>query len=283
MGKLKDFNDIKQLELLKDMNINYSILSNKVTSMFKWCNLPISIQEDFIEQNLIDNTFLVFFKYNDMLICQKANAVGYNLYNKPTNFRVVSVDTKLNGLKLNLTNCVPVYDNLKMDNSTIKYLINYANKLTEIDTTLSVNLEQLKTPYIIECSENMLTSAKKLILQKSQGVPYIFKKKNKNGIDIKDDIKIFNTNTPNYFQELFMFRKKLTNEFDTIFGIKCLDDSKKERLIADEVNQNSETIRINRNFRLKSRENAVKEINKMFGTSIKVIYDVQEEDSEDVI
>ena len=70
--------------------------------------------------------------------------------------------------------------------------------------------------------------------------------------------------------KLQILKHQIWNEALTFCGIENSNADKKERLVSDEVGSNYGNIEAQRNVMLNARRQAVKKINKMFGTNIEV-------------
>ena len=75
---------------------------------------------------------------------------------------------------------------------------------------------------------------------------------------------------PKVFTELQRQKISIWNEALTFLGINNANTEKRERLITDEVEANDAHIELSAECMLKARENAIEEINRIFGTNIKV-------------
>ena len=62
----------------------------------------------------------------------------------------------------------------------------------------------------------------------------------------------------------------ILNEVFTDLGINNANMDKRERMVANEVEANNEQVKASEDVMLKAREQACKEINRIFGTNISV-------------
>ena len=62
----------------------------------------------------------------------------------------------------------------------------------------------------------------------------------------------------------------ILNEFFTDIGVNNANMDKKERMVANEVEANNEQVKASEDVLLKSREEACKQINRIFGLNISV-------------
>ena len=64
----------------------------------------------------------------------------------------------------------------------------------------------------------------------------------------------------------------------TYFGIENANTEKRERLVTDEITSNMGGVAISRNSRMNAREQACKEINRLFGLEVSVDFEGRIED-----
>ena len=120
-------------------------------------------------------------------------------------------------------------------------IMNYASRLSEIETSINTNIYQQKFPFIVECSKDNEMSVRQMIKNIHENEPYILVKKKLDLMDIKiDDL-----------------------------SVPYVAD-KKERLIVDEANANNDYINRNVDLLYKNRKLACEKINEKFNLNISV-------------
>lgn len=234
-------------------------------SVFEWENLPKHMNEKWIERYLFSEGKCVFFEdpTKGLMIAKLSNEGEYNYYDEPTQVRPYgnhyTGDTLINGV-----NCVIIQNNDECipTSPTIQL---YALKLANIDRTIDVNINDMKMPIIIKCSEKQRTTLKHVISQRNENEPVIW---GDNTLDI--DTTVLKTDAPLVFKDLELQKHMVLNEVYTFLGINNANQDKKERLVDDEVQANNEQVEAAFNMMLKAREDACKRINDMFGLNIKV-------------
>lgn len=244
-------------------------LTELAISMFEWKNLPDSIDERFLEMTLFYNGAAVFFQDTDLddanyLALPVALNGGFNVYRIPLRRRAYAV----NGYQKNLTinDSVIIYNNMIRTNSVsiVKW---FAERLWDLDCTITVNARAQKTPVLVVGTQEQRTSLINLYKEVDGNSPVIFGDKN---IDLSDALKAISTNAPYVADKLYTLKTQIWNEALTYLGISNLSVQKKERLVTDEaIRQMGGTI-ASRYSRLNARKQAAKEINKMFGLNIEV-------------
>ena len=85
-----------------------------------------------------------------------------------------------------------------------------------------------------------------------------------------DGVKVLKTDAPIVFDKIQIQKHQLWNEVMTFLGVNNANQDKKERLVDDEVQANNEQVKICLDVMLKARQSACNEINRIFGTNIKV-------------
>lgn len=248
-------------------------------SMFEWKNLPDTIDARFLELALFNDGMSVFFKDEVMgyLVLQVMIGGALDVYRIP----ITRTAFAQNGyrMELNPSNSVIIFNNMLRTNSILD-VQEMSKRLYEIQRTIDVNVIQQKTPKIITCTENQRLVMKNLYAQYVGNEPFIFGDKN---LDLSG-IKTFDTTSPYVADKLYELKTQYWNEALTYLGISNVNTIKKERMITDEVQRNLGGTIASRYSRLFMRQQACKQINKMFGLNISVDYreDMQVLDTYDV-
>ena len=98
---------------------------------------------------------------------------------------------------------------------------------------------------------------------------FIFRDK---GLNL-DNVKSINTQADYKGEELNKLKTYILNESLTYLGVSNVQYQKKERINTEEINRSMGGAFASRRSRIKARQNAVEEINKMFGLSIEVDFE----------
>ncbi len=235
-------------------------------SSFEWENLPNNIDEKWIEKYLFSEGQCVFFKdpIKGFMVARCTPNGNLNYYDEPTTILPYACgytgETLENGV-----DCVVIKNNDCMipTSPTIQL---YALKLANIDRTIDTNIQAQKMPIIIRCSDKQKLSLKRMIDQRNENEPVIWADKS---LDL-EGVEVLRTDAPMVFKDLQLQKHMIWNECMTFLGINNANMDKKERLVDDEVQANNEQVEASFNIMLKSRERACEEINRIFGTNIKV-------------
>ena len=246
----------------------YYRLMELSVSMFKWENLPDTVDQRYIEMELFRNGSVVYF--NDEYIGNLCLDVLFNgnfdVYGYPIKRRAYSYYNNYNK-ELDNTNSVIIYNNYIRTNSETAVRM-YAKRLYNLDRIIDVNANAQKTPVLIRASEKQRLSMLNLYKEYNGNSPFIFGDKD---LDLSD-IKAISTQAPYVSDKIYTLKTQIWNEALTYLGISNINIQKKERLITGEVMRNQGGTIASRYSRLESRHKAVNEINKMFGTNISVTY-----------
>lgn len=258
----------------------YNRLTELSISMFKWYNLPDTVDPRFLELTLFADGQAVFFEDEVLgyLALQNILGGGFDVYRIPTNRRAYAV----NGYQkaLDEKNSVIIYNNYIHTNSMLDVKM-FATRLYNLDRAIDVNANAQKTPVLIKCDEQQRMTMMNLYQKFEGNQPFIFgdSQLNTNGVTV------LKTDAPYVCDKLYQLKTQIWNEALTYLGISNINVSKKERLVTDEVIRNLGGVIASRYSRLNARQQACEQINKMFGLDIWVEYrdDLSEVRNEDVI
>lgn len=236
-------------------------------SMFKWVNLPDTMDERYLE--------LTLFAYGQALL-SKDEEIGFintkcatsgmfNIYHVPIKRRAYAE----NGYNRELTdeNSVIVYNNYSRTNSMVDVEM-FARRLYDLDRAIDVNAKAQKTPLLISCDESQKLALKNLYMKYDGNEPIIVGDKQVR----PDTLKAISTQAPFVADRLYELKTNIWNEALTYLGISNVTMEKKERLISDEVERGNAGALASRMGRLNERNKACDMFNRMFGTDIHCVY-----------
>lgn len=249
----------------KTYDMYYNRLTELALNMFEWVNLPDSVDERFLELSLFSQGMAVYFNDEVMGNLALNCMIGGNLDVYRIPIRRTAYAT--NGYQKHLTNqdSVIVFNNYTHTNSLLDIEM-YARRLYEIERAIDVNVRGQKTPNIVRATESQRLTMLNLYMQYDGNEPFIF---GDNNLDM-DAIKVLKTDVPFIADKLNLLKRQIWGEALTYLGIENNSSDKKERLITEEVNSNLGGVEAQRFCKLNARRQAVKKINKMFGTNIEV-------------
>lgn len=241
----------------------YNRLTELSISMFEWKNLPDTVDPRYLELTLFSDGQAVFFKDEEIgfLALQNTKGGKFNVYRVPIDRRAYAV----NGYQKSLTDkdSVIIFNNYLHSNSRLDVEM-FARRLWNLDRAIDVNANAQKTPVLIQCDETQRLTMLNLYKKYDGNEPFIFGDKNLN----PNAIKTLNTGAPYVADKLYQLKTQIWNEALTYLGISNINNTKKERLITDEVTRNQGGTIASRYSRLEARRDACKQINKMFDLDI---------------
>lgn len=268
MGKRKNlFNE--SLILNKHTYTQYlNWLTELAISMFKWKNLPETVDARYIEMQLFLTGAMVYF--NDEVIgdlCLNCLSQGrMDVYGYPIIRRAYSAYNNYQRL-LKPNNSVIIYNNYMRTNSVLDVQM-YARRLYNIDRIIDVNVNAQKTPVLVRATEKQRMTMMQLYMQYDGNEPFIFGDKD---LDL-NSLAVLKTDAPYVADKLYALKTEIWNEALTHLGISNVNINKKERLITNEVSRTQGGTIASRYSRLDSRQEAAEKINNMFGHDIEVDY-----------
>lgn len=251
-----------QVQQTRTEQMYIRVLSEMCMNRFQWHNLPNSVSERYMEKVLFTNALVVFFKWSksDNFLCLRGSGTDmWNIYDDPTKY-IVTGNMIINET-LDAKEVVPVWGNyMRMPDVDIVLL--YAMKLADIDRSMEIVSSNMRTSRLVIAPEDMLLTYQNIVRQVEGGVKTIYVKET---VDA-DNIKAHDMGTdPRYLPALATRKKELWNECLTLLGVNNnAGEDKKERLVANEVDANSDEVMVYRATSLKARREACKEINRKF-------------------
>ena len=238
-------------------------------NVFEFKNLPDSVDVAYMNQKLLINGAVAFFKddITDDLMCLpfSSETMIPDVYGRPQKINVMGE----NGFNrwLNKDQFVIMYDNNSMLPIYLD-IIQYAQRIALCVRTQDVNIKQQRTPRLWK-------------------VPQDKEKSIKNAIDDIDafadqvatydstrlqDIEAVLAPAPFVSDKIDDHLKIIWAEFFRLIGVANLQEQKKERVIRDEMLVSQGGTIASRYARFEPRKRAIEKINKLFGTKIEVSY-----------
>lgn len=249
------------LRYLKDF------LNTKI-SIFEYEELPTPLTSQIVESMMLFNNRLCW--YNDkilgVILCRYVPDSNYDIYMKPKTVTLLG----LNGVTIK--NGVPFQDIvLCLDNTMdiIPYLtiLEYINKMEEIEHTLSVQIEWLKLPAIWSVPNKDCLKTIKTIVKKAHNFEPFAVVDDSVGAQFKqNDLKL-----PVEPESLIEIYKNYKNWCTESYGISGNASQKKERLLVGEVASQSDYSDTIYDDMKRNREIWIKEINSKFGLNVKLV------------
>lgn len=235
-------------------------------SSFEWLGLPSTVDARFIEVGLYEDGAMLYFD-DDVMgnLCLRGILGGQlDVYNIPLDRRAYAS----NGYQreCNRDNSVIIWDNMThwccKDKMTL-----YAKRLAELDASIDINCKAQRTPILIKGSEQQQLALQNAYMQYDGNQPVIFASNDFMNGD-GSSFGVFTTGATFVADKLYELKVNLWNEALTYLGVTNISIQKKERMIKDEVQRLQGGVMANRYSREFARQQACKQINRMFGTQI---------------
>lgn len=236
-------------------------------NVFEFENLPEFIDVSYLNKQLLRKGSVAFFKDEVMgVIALPYNNVGtLDVYGRPKTIQVISMNGYTRTLKQG--EFVIMYDNngrypLLMD------IYQNAERIALCKRVLDINIAQQRTPRIWYTKSDNKKSVEDLINQIDGNVERVATYDN---IDL-ENLQVICDPAPYVGDKIDMHLEKEWAEFFRLIGVANLIEQKKERVIQDEMTASLGGTIASRYSRFEPRKRAIEEINKKFGTNIKVRY-----------
>ena len=250
-------------------------LFQKVISVFEFENLPEEWADNYFKYVLFGSGVIAVI-YTDKygVICQDCGLSGFDVFYQPT--RCIIANPHLPGLKE-----FKIHENceiikLQPDYGSVMDLVTtYADLMALALETTGANLLNSKLSYVFFAeNKTAAESFKKLYDRVASGEPMAVIDKNLLMEDGTPAWQIFTHNVgQNYITDrLLNDMKTLEDQFNTVIGVPNANTQKRERMITDEVNANNVDTQCRVNLWLETMNKDIEQVNRMFGTDIKVKY-----------
>lgn len=281
----KSKKQIKKLKQLESSFVNdliytdyFERLKNMAMEMFEWSGLPDGMEQRHIEKYLFMNGNVLFTKTAEFgYIAQPCAYSGFNVYGDPTNYNIFNANVLLNIQRTN-DDAVLIRNTHNM-RPTVETITLFASRLFRIERASDMNIDQQRTPWILKVNKNNRLSVENMF-QQYENYEY------KIVVDetMSDEaITVLSTAVDLKANDLDIYRHARWNEAMTFLGIKNAKVDKKERVNTKEITSNDDQIDISREVMLKSRQEACKLINDMYGLNVSVKYRVIEEEEDEQV
>ena len=236
-------------------------------NVFEFDGLPEFIDVSYLNKQLLRKGSVAFFKDEVMgLLALPYNNIGtLDVYGRPKSIQVIARNGYTRTLKQG--EFVIMYDNngrypLLMD------IYQNAERIALCKRVIDINISQQRTPRIWLTNSDKKRSVEDLVNDIDGNVERVLAYDNIN----LDDLQAVCEPAPFVADKIDIHLEKEWAEFFRLIGVANLVEQKKERLIQDEMTASLGGTIASRYSRFEPRKRAIKEINKKFGTNIKVRY-----------
>lgn len=220
----------------------------------------------YIEHTLFYNGAIIWFRddVTNTLCALKGSISGhFDMYGNPLQVDVIGENSYHRRLKRG--EFVIMYNSLSRD-ALFPCMLRYARLLSDIDCSIIVNARAQKTPVLLRATESQRLTILNAYKEMDGNAPVIHGDK---GLD-PDSITVLKTEAPYTADRLYQLKCNYWNEAIGHIGIPNLTVQKSANLIKDEVQQNSGGTLASRASALMARQQAIEQVNDLFGTNIEV-------------
>lgn len=239
----------------------YFRLKEIAISEFEWIGLPNTCDERFLELNLFDLGYGLFFEDLDTgaFFTLKASFESrFNIYHIPIYRRAISITGKT--WECDDLNSVLVYNNrLRIPSSSV--ILDFAERLYRIQRSIDQNVDAMRTPYILTGAKSQERVIKEMYKKVSEFDGAIYTDKD---APITKQIEVLNLNPPEYYAKLDVHFQRVWNQALTYLGLNNTNYEKRETQTEDEINANNAEVEASRLSRLIARKDACKKINELW-------------------
>ena len=243
----------------------------KLYSIFNFENMPITVNVDYLKDNLFQNGNLGIVSYNGNVYILVCGVEKNNAYNFPLEINIAN--HVLGSFKREIgKDAELLYFNYVRGsfNSVYPLIKRYALLLAQCDGTLNTSMMNSRVSAVFWGSTDAeVKSLKKMYDEVSTGKPAVFLKKD-NGVSDNISVDILNAKNTFIGKEVLDCKRTIMNEFLTEIGINNANTSKRERLNSDEVNANNEECNALINLWCDTMNKCFEKANRIFKTNMKV-------------
>lgn len=243
------------------------LLYTKLKGLFE-IDCPDWWDKDAILRGLLKNGVLCFFKTGIDVYALPCSLSGQNVFYKP-NYCLIA-NPYLPKIFSKFYKIGKQCEILTLYGTDTLFLVNnivdiYSTRLANCDASIDVNLFNCKVTALFECESKAESEQLKLLFDKiSEGQPAVFYRKTK-GMEDKGTNITYNNVKNTYIVDLLQIEKrKIIDEFLTLFGINNANTEKRERLNSDEVNSNNDELLMSVSYMRSNLADCVEKINLMF-------------------
>lgn len=242
---------------------------NKSLTMFEWQNLPDTLPAVELEKMLQINGYAIIAKYDGDVYAFNGGFTGQDPYNRPTQVIINNPALKMNETYTIDEECI-VIKNDDMKQGLIRIYEYFGQRLIENQITMLMTDYNLRMPFTISSSDDQTTQSAKDYLNKiidgSLGVigeQKLFKALNVTPTNNKQTVT---------FADLYGYQQFIIAQLNNTIGLATNNNMKRERLTTNEIEINKNASYPLVDNMLRNRQQAVEQINNMFGLDINVGY-----------
>lgn len=255
-----------QYENLELFQALFNFYSNIAVTRYEWEDLPSSVNERFLNQTLYLLGKAAFFEDEKMgyLALPCSTSGEYNIYYEPTVIRAYSINFER---QLTYEKFIQIRNNPTCT-PTALHVFQWCRRMSDVIRTIDVLCKKMKQPFIILCDDKRRQTYLNLIKAIDDNETIILGIKD---YDLKNNmIEIKDTKIDIDLARMWEVFHQYENMLYNFLGINNASQSKRERLLVDEVNANNMAIDMSIETNIKELQTACELINKRYGLNISV-------------
>lgn len=223
--------------------------------------------EQMLKEDLFENTNTCFYKHDTWgwIVCNFLTGPE-NYYNAPTWYEIY---TKGGLFRKRVTQ----EDIIVIRNTNVGYLGRpspsqrqnislWADRMTDLQITMDINIEQQRTTTIVQTSKDTLQTVLNVLEQNEIGVAKVIAQKD---FDLQDMFKVLDGSSPYNVDRMMRYKHDLMNELLTYLGICNANTDKTQSMTEAEIGSNDELVTFFLYSTYLPRKEAIDELNERMG------------------
>ena len=251
--------------LLNTFNTNLTMYFMLACNRFKWeCN---GLNPEFRYSKLIEYYLACkgqcFIDVETMSVMQGVMIGDLDEFGDPTKFEIFGYNGKNRKIK-NINELIWIRNN-NLCIPTLYYILKYCNRINKIETTMDLNINAQKTPFVIETDPLINFSMKNIFdeIEKMSDVVMVDQSKS-----LTDNVKILDLNVPYLVDQLHDQKINEENELMRFLGVDTVQE-KNAHMIYAEIQNTNEIVDNFTDIFVSERKCALKNAEK-FGIDLKL-------------
>lgn len=255
------------------------ILMEMAANRFKWHGLPNSVDVRFLELQLLTHGLCIYYfdeRYGKHFALKGTGIGSVDFVDNYTEYQVYGYN--FISKRIPAHSAVAIWNNYLRTPDTDIIRI-YAFKLAELDRTIEINSRNARRTKLLVVDEDQRLSGQHLVNQfdNGEGMIAVSRKGYQDTMLEAIDLGV----DADSIEKLHILRVRLWSEAMGLLGIDNANQDKKERLVASEVDANSEQTSAMKHVALNARRMACYAINERFpGHKVSVEFHIDADNAE---
>lgn len=258
-------------DVFNGFNYYVNYLYEKLIHMFKYENMPDTMPADPLEDYTMHFGYAGLTKANykgkDILVSVPATKYGVGLY--PRYEPLAQYCTPLlQARDLVIGRDIVILKNNTYQISCDEIVKRYARQLADFDATINILTSNARIPALPSFPDEESAESYKAVMVANR-LGQVDSVLDKSFIQKGSFTPFSNSNVSGNISDVISGRNEILRTFLSEIGVTSAND-KRERMVVDEVNVNSQMLLFNVADMLECRKRAIDEFNSLYGTNIKV-------------